>query len=217
MAEKIRPPHLPPTTVPSQQTLLVASQPSEAGQHVMSIPKLQQVPGLQVHNSTSQPDIALHARPASSTVSGTTSRTPQAENSVTFSEVHMPISWLVTWWWWGGWRGLRSRVRNLVSAHTGNCMISLHYKWLCIKLSASIPILYVNVKHLLEMWTQNEGTKHFYFMGFWEERNDHFSTVWLCPVFIYKSLIHDQPFTYLNLDLTSWIFVFTLSGAEVCC
>ncbi|KAL2103323.1 hypothetical protein ACEWY4_000191 [Coilia grayii] len=69
MAEKIRPPHLPPTTVPSQQTLLVASPPADAGQHVMSIPKLPQVPGLQVHNSTSQPDIALHARPASSTVS----------------------------------------------------------------------------------------------------------------------------------------------------
>ncbi|KTG44707.1 hypothetical protein cypCar_00002581 [Cyprinus carpio] len=67
MAEKIRPPHLPPTTVPSQQTLLLASSPSDGGQHVMSIPKLQQVPGLQAHNS-SQPDIALHARPASSTI-----------------------------------------------------------------------------------------------------------------------------------------------------
>ncbi|KTG31728.1 hypothetical protein cypCar_00019707 [Cyprinus carpio] len=67
MAEKIRSPHLPPTTVSSQQTLLVASPPSDGGQHVMSIPKLQQVPGLQSHNS-SQPDIALHARPASSTI-----------------------------------------------------------------------------------------------------------------------------------------------------
>lgn len=72
MAEKIRPPHLPPTTVPSQQTLLVASPPSDGGQHVMSLPKLQQVPGLQAHNS-SQPDIALHARPASSTIAGTDS------------------------------------------------------------------------------------------------------------------------------------------------
>lgn len=72
MAEKIRPPHLPPTTVPSQQTLLLASSPSDGGQHVMSIPKLQQVPGLQAHNS-SQPDIALHARPASSTIAGTDS------------------------------------------------------------------------------------------------------------------------------------------------
>ncbi|XP_062396563.1 zinc finger protein 362b isoform X2 [Sardina pilchardus] len=58
----------PPPSMPGQQTLLVASQPTEAGQHVMSLPKLQQVPGLQGHNS-SQPDIALHARPASSTVS----------------------------------------------------------------------------------------------------------------------------------------------------
>ncbi|XP_066529103.1 zinc finger protein 362b isoform X2 [Hoplias malabaricus] len=56
----------PPPSMPGQ-TLLVASPPSDAGQHVMSIPKLQQVPGLQTHNS--QPDIALHARPASSTVS----------------------------------------------------------------------------------------------------------------------------------------------------
>lgn len=70
MAEKIRPLHLPPTTVPSQQTLLVTSPPSDGGQHVMSIPKLQQLPGLQAHNS-SQPDIALHARPASSTIAGT--------------------------------------------------------------------------------------------------------------------------------------------------
>ncbi|XP_063064542.1 zinc finger protein 362b isoform X2 [Engraulis encrasicolus] len=84
MAEKIRPSHLPPTTVPSQQTLLVASPPlgEAGGQHpVMSIPKLPQVPGLQPHNPSSsssssssssvasaQPDIALHARPASSTV-----------------------------------------------------------------------------------------------------------------------------------------------------
>lgn len=70
MAEKIRPAHLPPTTVHSQQTLLVASPPSDAVQHMMQIPKLQQVQSLQGHNS-SQPDIALHARPASSTVSGT--------------------------------------------------------------------------------------------------------------------------------------------------
>ncbi|KAK7128796.1 hypothetical protein R3I94_017137 [Phoxinus phoxinus] len=62
MAEKIRPSHLPPTTVPSQQTLLVASPPTDVGQHLMSLPKLQQA-----HNS-SQPDIALHARPASSSI-----------------------------------------------------------------------------------------------------------------------------------------------------
>ncbi|TRY96664.1 hypothetical protein DNTS_024272 [Danionella cerebrum] len=67
MAEKIRAPHLPPSTVPSQQPLLVASPPSEVGQHIMSIPKLQQMSSLQAHNS-SQPDIALHARPVSSTI-----------------------------------------------------------------------------------------------------------------------------------------------------
>ncbi|KAG2459428.1 zinc finger protein 362-like isoform X2 [Polypterus senegalus] len=69
MAEKIRPPHLPPTSVPSQQPLLVPPTPSESGQPVMSIPKLQQIPGLHSH-TPSQPDIALHARPASSTVTG---------------------------------------------------------------------------------------------------------------------------------------------------
>ncbi|KAG9352937.1 hypothetical protein JZ751_017513 [Albula glossodonta] len=66
MAEKIRPPHLPPTSLPSQQPLLVS--PSEAGQHGMPGPKVPQVQGLQSH-SPSQPDIALHARPASSSVS----------------------------------------------------------------------------------------------------------------------------------------------------
>ncbi|XP_028849191.1 zinc finger protein 362b isoform X1 [Denticeps clupeoides] len=67
MAEKIRPPHLPPTTLPSQQTLLVAPSPADA-QHMMSLPKLQQVPGLQTHASP-QPDIALHARPTSGSTS----------------------------------------------------------------------------------------------------------------------------------------------------
>ncbi|KAJ8388975.1 hypothetical protein AAFF_G00125360 [Aldrovandia affinis] len=69
MAEKIRPPHLPPTTVHSQQSLLMSPSHSEGGQQMMSIPKLQQMPGLHSH-SPSQPDIALHARPASSTVAG---------------------------------------------------------------------------------------------------------------------------------------------------
>ncbi|XP_037388245.1 zinc finger protein 362a isoform X2 [Pygocentrus nattereri] len=69
MAEKIRPPHLPPTSVPSQQPLLVPPTPTEGGQHSMSVPKIQQMPGLHPHSPT-QPDIALHARPASSTVAG---------------------------------------------------------------------------------------------------------------------------------------------------
>uniref|UniRef100_A0A673M2T7 Zinc finger protein 362a n=1 Tax=Sinocyclocheilus rhinocerous TaxID=307959 RepID=A0A673M2T7_9TELE len=69
MAEKIRPPHLPPTSVPSQQPLLVPPTVTEGGQHNISTPKLQQMPGLHAH-STTQADIALHARPASSTVAG---------------------------------------------------------------------------------------------------------------------------------------------------
>ncbi|KAI4889946.1 hypothetical protein NFI96_015109, partial [Prochilodus magdalenae] len=69
MAEKIRPPHLPPTSVPSQQPLLVPPTSTEGGQHSMPVPKLQQMSGLHPHSPT-QPDIALHARPASSTVAG---------------------------------------------------------------------------------------------------------------------------------------------------
>uniref|UniRef100_A0A671LMZ9 Zinc finger protein 362-like n=1 Tax=Sinocyclocheilus anshuiensis TaxID=1608454 RepID=A0A671LMZ9_9TELE len=69
MAEKIRPPHLPPTSVPSQQPLLVPPTATEGGQHNISTPKMQHMPGLHAH-STTQPDIALHARPASSTVAG---------------------------------------------------------------------------------------------------------------------------------------------------
>ncbi|KAG7280537.1 hypothetical protein CRUP_022067 [Coryphaenoides rupestris] len=66
MTEKIRAQHLPPAAVPSQQPLLAQT---EGAQHVMSIPKAQQMPGLHPH-SPSPPDIALHARPASSSVSG---------------------------------------------------------------------------------------------------------------------------------------------------
>ncbi|XP_046896095.1 zinc finger protein 362b isoform X2 [Hypomesus transpacificus] len=66
MAEKIRPLHLPPTSTPSQQSLLGTSVPSDSGQHSMPMPK--QVPGHHQQGSA-QPDIALHARPASSSVS----------------------------------------------------------------------------------------------------------------------------------------------------
>lgn len=72
MAEKIRPPHLPPTSASSQQPLLVPPAPAESSQAVMSLPKLQQVPGLHPQ-SVPQPDVALHARPATSTVTGTAS------------------------------------------------------------------------------------------------------------------------------------------------
>ncbi|CAB1314688.1 unnamed protein product [Coregonus sp. 'balchen'] len=72
MAEKIRPPHLPPSTVPSQQQLLGNPTQTEGGQHVqMSVQKLQQMQQQLHAHSPSQPDIALHARPASSSVAGT--------------------------------------------------------------------------------------------------------------------------------------------------
>uniref|UniRef100_A0A3B4ZTG6 Zinc finger protein 362-like n=1 Tax=Stegastes partitus TaxID=144197 RepID=A0A3B4ZTG6_9TELE len=67
MAEKIRPPHLPPASAPSQQPLLAPPSQAEGGQHGMS--KAQQMQALHSH-SPSQPDIALHARPASSSVTG---------------------------------------------------------------------------------------------------------------------------------------------------
>ena len=70
MAEKIRPPHLPPMSASSQQPLLVPPAPAESSQAVMSLPKLQQVPGLHPQ-AVPQPDVALHARPATSTVTGT--------------------------------------------------------------------------------------------------------------------------------------------------
>lgn len=68
MAEKIRPPHLPAASAPSQQPLLASPSQVESGLHGMS--KAQQMQVLHSHSS-SQPDIALHARPASSSVTGT--------------------------------------------------------------------------------------------------------------------------------------------------
>lgn len=67
MAEKIRAPHVPPASAPSQQPLLTPHSQTEGGQHVMS--KAHQMAALQSHGP-SQPDIALHARPASSSVTG---------------------------------------------------------------------------------------------------------------------------------------------------
>ncbi|XP_072465784.1 zinc finger protein 362 isoform X4 [Notamacropus eugenii] len=82
MAEKIRPPHLPPTSVSSQQPLLVPPSPAESSQSIMSLPKLQQVPGLHPQ-AVPQPDVALHARPATSTVTGLglSSRAPAVSTS----------------------------------------------------------------------------------------------------------------------------------------
>lgn len=67
MAEKIRPPHLPPASAPSQQPTSAPSIQADGVQHRMS--KAQQTPVLHSHGP-SQPDIALHARPASSSVTG---------------------------------------------------------------------------------------------------------------------------------------------------
>ncbi|KAJ8257653.1 hypothetical protein GJAV_G00188230 [Gymnothorax javanicus] len=70
MAEKIRPAHLaPPAAMHSQQSLLMSPAPSDGSQQVVSVPKLHPVSGLH-SQSPSQPDIALHARPAASTVAG---------------------------------------------------------------------------------------------------------------------------------------------------
>ena len=77
MAEKIRPLHLPPTSSPSQQSLLLQSSSLDgSAQHIMSLQKPQQVSGhhpqqQQQQQGSGQPDIALHARPASSSGQGT--------------------------------------------------------------------------------------------------------------------------------------------------
>ncbi|XP_040279833.1 zinc finger protein 362 isoform X1 [Bufo bufo] len=72
MAEKIRPHHLPPTSVPSQQPLLIPQSPAETSQSVMSLQKLQHIPGLHPQ-AVPQPDVALHARPATSSVTALSS------------------------------------------------------------------------------------------------------------------------------------------------
>ncbi|XP_031644182.1 zinc finger protein 362 isoform X2 [Oncorhynchus kisutch] len=88
MAEKIRPPHLPPSTVPSPQQRLGNPTQTGGGQQVqMSVQKLQQMQqGLHVHSS-SQPDIALHTRTASSSVAGLalSSRTGNHNTSITLT------------------------------------------------------------------------------------------------------------------------------------
>lgn len=67
MAEKIRPPHLPPASAPSQQAGSAPPSQVDAIQH--GIAKTQQMPVLHGH-MPSHPDVALHARPASSSVTG---------------------------------------------------------------------------------------------------------------------------------------------------
>lgn len=78
MAEKIRPPHLPTGPALSQQPRVAPPNQTDAIQH--GIAKSQQIPVLQGH-IPSHPDVALHARPASSSVTGratTVSRTAQS-------------------------------------------------------------------------------------------------------------------------------------------
>lgn len=74
MAEKIRPQHLPAASAPSQQPLLAPPIQADGGQHAMS--KTHQMQVLHSH-SPSPPDIALHARPASSSVTGTRHLSPR--------------------------------------------------------------------------------------------------------------------------------------------
>lgn len=75
MAEKIRPLHLPPTSAPSQQPLLVpTSSPDGGAQHGMSVqkPQAQQVSNHHPQpQGSGQPEIALHARSSSSSGPGT--------------------------------------------------------------------------------------------------------------------------------------------------
>lgn len=109
MAEKIRPPHLPPTSASSQQPLLVPPAPAESSQAVMSLPKLQQVPGLHPQ-AVPQPDVALHARPATSTVTGTMGPRWEGRRPAWVGGVARMARGLVRagWagpagdlWWWG--------------------------------------------------------------------------------------------------------------------
>ncbi|TWW61960.1 Zinc finger protein 362 [Takifugu flavidus] len=67
MAEKIRPPHLPTGPALSQQPGVAPPSQTDAIQH--GIAKSQQIPVLHGH-IPSHPDVALHARPASSSVTG---------------------------------------------------------------------------------------------------------------------------------------------------
>uniref|UniRef100_A0A4W3GJ36 Zinc finger protein 362b n=1 Tax=Callorhinchus milii TaxID=7868 RepID=A0A4W3GJ36_CALMI len=65
MAEKIRSPHMPPTTIPSQQPLLVPTT-SQSLQSQLAVLKPQQL--TDIHTQSPQPDVALHARPATSSI-----------------------------------------------------------------------------------------------------------------------------------------------------
>ncbi|XP_032904357.1 zinc finger protein 362 isoform X3 [Amblyraja radiata] len=72
MAEKIRPPHMAGSSVQSQQQLLLPST-SQGGPTPLSMLKPQVSDG---HGQSGQPDIALHARPATSSVTGLSLSSP---------------------------------------------------------------------------------------------------------------------------------------------
>lgn len=72
MAEKIRPPHMAGSSVQSQQQLLLPST-SQGGPTPLSMLKPQVS---DAHGQSGQPDIALHARPATSSVTGLSLSSP---------------------------------------------------------------------------------------------------------------------------------------------
>lgn len=90
MAEKIRPPHLPTASAPSQQPGSAPPSQVEAIQH--GIGKSHQMQVLQGHIPP-HPDVALHARPASSSVTGafTTTSCPPGSQSSAFSDACTPV------------------------------------------------------------------------------------------------------------------------------
>lgn len=91
MAEKIRPPHLPTGPALSQQPGVAPPSQTDAIQH--GIAKSQQIPVLHGH-IPSHPDVALHARPASSSVTGratTISRTTRSQHPQSFQPPTPPV------------------------------------------------------------------------------------------------------------------------------
>lgn len=78
MSEKIRPPHLPAASTPSQQPLVAPPTQADGIQHAMS--KAQQMAVLHSHSPS---DIAMHARPASTSVTGNPKSTDHNDSCTT--------------------------------------------------------------------------------------------------------------------------------------
>lgn len=87
MAEKIRPPHLPTASAPSQQPLLPPSGHADGVQHG-AMSKGQPMAVLHSH-SPSQPDVAVHPRSASSSVTGTPTQ-PLFDTRITKTDDKVP-------------------------------------------------------------------------------------------------------------------------------